>query len=84
MCQFSLPVQGDPLSLLQRAEHEITSKGGAFTGNDAQGSFRAKTPIGSIEGAYTVDGQQIILNITKKPFLLSCNKIERELRSLMK
>jgi hypothetical protein len=83
MCQFSLPFQGDSQSLLRRAQHEIVKMGGAFNGDDVQGSFRAKTPIGSIEGTYAVVGQQIELSISKKPFLLSCKKIEKELRGVM-
>ncbi|HEX8332897.1 MAG TPA: hypothetical protein VF622_09755 [Segetibacter sp.] len=83
MCQFSLPLQGDPQSLLRRAESEIVSKGGAFNGDSSQGNFRAKTPIGSIEGAYQILESEIALTITKKPLLLSCRKIEKELRSVM-
>ena len=84
MCQFSLPLQGDPQSLLKRAENEIVRMGGAFNGDAAQGSFRAKSPLGSIEGTYQVVGDQIALNITKKPFLLSCRKMEKELRGVMR
>jgi hypothetical protein len=84
MCQFSLPFQGDPQSLLQRAQIEITKAGGAFNGDNMQGSFRAKSPLGSVEGSYEVVGQQIVLTISKKPFLLSCRKIEKELHGVMR
>jgi hypothetical protein len=84
MCQFSLPIQGDPQSLLSRAESEILRTGGAFNGDAVQGTFRAKSPLGSIEGAYQVVGDQIALTISKKPFLLSCRKIEKELTGVMR
>jgi len=84
MCQFSLPFSGDPQGLLQRAKSEIERSGGIFSGDDQQGNFRAKTPIGSIEGVYQINGEEIALNITKKPLLLSCRKIEKELRSVMR
>ena len=84
MCQFNIPFPGDAENLITRAKQAIEGAGGAFTGNVTEGSFRAKTPIGSIQGSYQVEGQQILLAITKKPFLLSCSRIEKELASVMR
>ena len=84
MCQFSLPFSGEPQSLLQRAKQSIENMGGVFNGDDSQGNFSTKTPIGSIEGSYQMLEGEIALNITKKPFLLSCNKIEKELRAVIR
>ncbi len=83
MCQFSIPFSGDPESLLKRARQEIENTGGAFNGDAAQGTFQARTPIGSIQGTYQISGQSISLTILKKPFLLSCNRIEKELSGVM-
>jgi hypothetical protein len=82
MCQFTLPFATDKESLINRAKREIERAGGVLQGDASQGNFRAKTPIGAIEGAYQIEGQQILLAITKKPFLLSC-KIQKELTSIM-
>ena len=83
MCQFTIPFTADPTSLITRAKQEIKKTGGAFEGDVTQGSFRAKTPIGSIEGSYQIEGQQIFLSVTKKPFLLSCGRIQKELSGIM-
>ncbi|MCW3112011.1 MAG: hypothetical protein JWR18_407 [Segetibacter sp.] len=83
MCQFNISFSGDAESLLRRAKQEIESAGGSLVGNASQGEFQAKTPIGSVRGSYQVEGQQISLAITKKPMLLSCRKIEKELTSVM-
>lgn len=83
MCQFRIPFSGDAESLMVRARQEIVRAGGAFDGNAMQGSFRAKTPLGSIEGSYQVVGEEISLVINKKPFLLSCNRIQKELTEVM-
>lgn len=83
MCQFSIPFSGDAESLMQRARQEIERAGGAFNGDSAQGGFQAKTPLGSIHGSYQVTGQEISLEIIKKPFLLSCKRIEKELSNVM-
>lgn len=84
MCQFNLPFSGAADSLMQRAKQEIEGTGGSFTGDSSQGNFHAKTPIGSIYGSYQIVGQQISLAITKKPFLLSCNRIQKELSEVMR
>ncbi len=83
MCRFSIPFSGDPESLLKRARREIERAGGAFDGGSAQGSFQAKTPLGSIHGSYEVTGQEISLAIIKKPFILSCARIQKELAEVM-
>jgi len=83
MCQFSLPYTGDPESLLRRAQQEIQGPGGSFDGDARRGTFQAKTPLGSIRGSYEISGQQIFLSILKKPFLLSCKRIESELAAFM-
>jgi hypothetical protein len=84
MCSFSLPFSGTPEALLQRARHEISNAGGAMNGNDTSGTFQAKTPLGSIQGTYEIVGQSIQLNITKKPFIISCKRIQRELEGVMR
>ena len=84
MCQFSIPYSGDADSLLQRARQEIERGGGMLNGNNVQGDFQAKTPIGSIQGTYQFSGEEIVLSIRKKPLLLSCNRIEKELRGVMR
>ena len=84
MCQFSIPFSSDAESLIVRAKQQIERVGGTLNGNASQGNFQAQTPIGAIVGSYQVDGQEITLSITKKPFLLSCAKIEKELSSVMR
>jgi hypothetical protein len=84
MCQFHIPFSGDAESLLRRAKQEIVTAGGEFAGTAASGDFSVKSPLGSIRGSYQVEGQQILLVITKKPFLLSCSKIGKELNAVMR
>lgn len=83
MCQFSIPFLGDPDSLMKRARQEIERSGGAFNGDSAKGGFHAKNALSSVHGSYQVGGQEIFLSIIKKPFLLSCKRIEKELSNVM-
>lgn len=83
MCEFTIPFNGSADGLVTRARQEIERAGGSFNGNALGGNFIGKTPIGSIGGSYQISGQEISIVISKKPFLLSCRKIEKELRGVM-
>jgi hypothetical protein len=83
MCNFNIPFTGSADSLILRAKQEIERAGGSFIGDAIQGNFQGQTPLGSIQGSYQVIGQELSISITKKPFLLSCNRIQRELEQVM-
>lgn len=83
MCQFNLSFSGPADRLMSRAKQEIERTGGFVNGDASQGNFQAKTPIGSILGTYHIAGQEISLTITKKPLLLSCKRIQKELGEVM-
>jgi hypothetical protein len=81
MCDIRISFTSSAESLIERAKHEIEKAGGFFSGDSYSGNFQGKTPIGSISGSYQITGQEIHFSITKKPLLVSCRKIEKELRS---
>ena len=83
MCRFIIPYSGSPDSLLLRAQREIENTGGAFAGDNSQGNFAVKTPLGTVKGTYLMLANEISIAISKKPLLVSCNKIEKELRGVM-
>lgn len=83
MCQFNIQFSGDAESLIRRARQELSKAGGAFNGDSTQGNFEVKTPLGSIEGSYVMAGQEISINITDKPFFISCKRIQKELTGVM-
>ena len=81
MCKFSIPFTSGPAALVQRASVAINQAGGTFTGDDTSGEINVRTPIGLVVGSYNISGQEIQIQIIKKPFLLSCRRIENELRN---
>ena len=83
MCNFKIPFSGDAKALISRAKREIESAGGMLSGDENFGEFMGKSPIGSIGGSYSIVGNELIININKKPLLLSCKRIEKELRGVM-
>lgn len=83
MCQFRIPFSNSADHLMDRARQEITQASGSFEGDGSQGRFQVKTALGTIGGSYQVAGQEVLMVIEKKPFLLSCKRIEKELRGVI-
>ena len=81
MCNFSIDFNGDAQIIINSADQAITNAGGHLT-RDTQttGSFILPTHAGTIRGNYAVTGNNFDIVITQKPFLVSCNRIEEELR----
>ena len=75
-CTIQIPVTKTPDVLINRAKTAILGQGGTFEGNATQGSFSVGIAIGRIAANYVVSGNILEITVTKKPFILSCRKIE--------
>jgi len=82
-CSFSIEFSSDPESLVQQANTGITNANGKFSGDVNSGSFNISTPLGNIEGSYVINNFVITVSVNDKPMLLSCKRIETELRKFM-
>lgn len=82
-CNFSIEFSRSASSLISKAQAAITSNGGAFNGNTESGGFIISTPVGEVSGMYAVEGQNFLISIEDKPFLVSCNKIETTLKQYL-
>lgn len=70
---------GDMTSLLARARQEAAKWGSTFEGDADEGRYTFRTPMGAIEGTYTVTRGTIRFVLEKKPRLLPQAVIERVL-----
>ncbi|GAB3174836.1 hypothetical protein [Telluribacter humicola] len=82
-CNISINFNEPIDQLVEKAEDGITSIGGAFIGNTNSGEYSIPTPVGNIMGNYTVTDRLINFEISKKPLLVTCKKIEDELRKFI-
>ncbi len=83
MGQFTVSYPGDKSELLNKIKNTVGDKG-SLNGNEQQGSFKGDTPVGGFEGSYTIEGDNININITKKPFLVSTGMIKDEFEKALK
>ncbi|MEO6070399.1 MAG: hypothetical protein ABIN57_07465 [Chitinophagaceae bacterium] len=80
-CTFSISFSGTPQSVLSKAKAAVNSQGGNFEGNEDAGNFGLSVMGNSIQGTYTVTGQNLNVTITDKPFFVPCSTIEGFLKN---
>lgn len=84
MCNFSINYPKPKDQLVSHLKAAILSQGNAqFEGDNTRGAF-AFTAMGfNIAGSYAIIEDVIDVNITDKPFLVSCSRIESEIRKYL-
>lgn len=80
-CTFMVSFSGEASSIISKAKNAIEKQEGTFSGDDKSGSFHLSVLSNTIAGSYTVEGQQLSLVITEKPFFVPCSTIESLLKS---
>ena len=83
-CSFTFNLELNPAEVVEKVKSKIESEGGTFAGDSNKGNFNLPTPVGAIEGNYSVDNNQLKIDITKKPMMLPCSMIESELNKRLK
>jgi hypothetical protein len=82
MASFNINFPGNSNEFVVKANSTIKTKGGVFTGDANKGTFSLKTLVGPVQGNYQVlpalaaGKTQVAITITKKPFIVSMNKIQ--------
>jgi hypothetical protein len=79
--KIKLPITGTAQELVNKARMAVEKQSGVFTGDDNQGSFSLQVMGSAIAGEYLVDGEELIISITEKPFFVPAGVIEKFLLS---
>jgi len=77
---FDIPMPADLQATLRHLESALVSQGGSFEGNENSGRFSGQTPVGTLSGVYSVEGEAIRVTITNKPMMAPCGAIESKIR----
>ena len=83
-CSFKFNIDSNPVDIVDKVKSKIENEGGSFAGDENQGNFNLPTPVGAIEGNYSVNDNELKIDITKKPMMLPCSMIESELEKRLK
>ncbi len=79
-CNFKIEFPGLAMEHIETARAAVVKHGGYFELNGKGGVFEIHTPIGNIDGSFIMKGNEVTFNIDKKPFILTCHRIEKEIR----
>ena len=69
---FSLPFQGDPVQLVNRAKQVAAQNHVQFDGDERYGTFSGD----GVAGTYSVHGQTVTVTINRKPFFITMAVIQ--------
>ena len=83
-CSFKFNIDSNPSEIINKVKLKIENEGGSFTSDESEGNFNLPTPVGAIEGNYSVIDNELKIDITKKPMMLPCSMIESELEKRLK
>ena len=78
--QFLHSLSGSADEIFNKAKSAVEKQGGNFNGDAARGSFSISV-FGTINGSYSVSGQQLNIEIDDKPMMIPCAAIENALKS---
>jgi hypothetical protein len=77
MTRLEIPIKRSISESLEAVRKSIGKLKGQFEGNESSGTFSSPSPFGDVEGRYSVtEAKVLVLEITKKPFLISDSLIE--------
>ena len=69
---------------LERAKREAVKFGSVFEGDVEKGGYVLRTPLGTIEGSYSVTDAVVCFVVEKKPSVVPCGLIERVLDQFLR
>jgi len=80
-CTFNMPFTGSADALVATLKTQVQNNSGTFTGDINSGSFSVPVLGSNVAGTYTITGQQIAIDINKRPFFTSCDAIDKFISS---
>lgn len=79
-CNFTFEYTKPKTEMVSKLEAAILGQHGSFQGDETSGVFSFSAVGLSFRGNYLIRGDQISVEVTDKPFLVSCSKIESEIK----
>lgn len=76
-CDFTITFTSTPAELIATAKEKVLANNGTFTGDISAGSFYIPITLSHIDGTYMISGKNMMVDISHKPFFLSCNQVKQ-------
>lgn len=75
-CNFIIETHSSGSDLVNAIKNKVESQGGRFNGDDGAGDFDVPLLGSRISGSYQLSGNQMNVDISDKPFFISCSQIK--------
>lgn len=79
-CDFDIQLKDSPEAFLGRAQSLAQKLNGSVDGDIAKGAFHLSTPFGKVEGSYMVSDAIVHIDISEKPFFMTCDSVAELMR----
>ncbi len=84
MCCFSIEYPKPKDEMIEQLKSAVEAQtDGLFQGDTSAGEFSFSAKGFELSGDYKINGDNVSVSIIKKPWLLSCRKIESEIRKYL-
>jgi len=84
MCNFSIEYPKPKDEMVMQLKKAVEAQAdGVFNGDTSAGEFSFSARGFDLAGGYCISGDVIEVSVFKKPWLLSCKKIEAEIRKYL-
>jgi hypothetical protein len=80
-CNLKIPFTTD--NIISKMRNAMSKAGGTLDGSDTSGEFGLSTPVGDVRGTYKVNGNVLEVDISEKPFFVSCDMIEAQIEQYL-
>jgi hypothetical protein len=80
MSQLTFQLKKPAAEILKHIQELARQYGGDIQGDEKSGHVAMKILLGSIKGDYTIEGDQLHLNITSKPFIVGYETIKSTIK----
>jgi hypothetical protein len=82
-CSFSLHFDATAAELFTASNASILAQGGTFVGTPQLGKASIPTDAGTVYFTYSTQGQNLRIEVTDKPWLVSCSDIQQQMAELV-
>lgn len=82
-CAFSLHFESTAADLFTASKASALDQGGTFIGTPQLGKASIPTDAGTVYFTFSTQGQSLKIQVTDKPWLVSCSDIQQQMAELV-
>lgn len=82
-CKITIIYPHPKEEAVEKLKTAVLNNGGRFSGDTTEGHLSVDTPLGFFEARYFIKDDTIDIDVLRKPFIISCKRIEEEIKKYL-